>query len=49
MSPRSLRVSKLHGAGNDFLVTVGTADRGPDAGLRCAFEFAQLLAGGGIG
>ena len=31
MSPRSLRVSKLHGAGNDFLVTVGTADRGPDA------------------
>ena len=33
MSPRSLRVSKLHGAGNDFLVTVGTADHGPDAGV----------------
>jgi diaminopimelate epimerase len=33
MSPRSLRVSKLHGAGNDFLVTVGTTDRGPDAGV----------------
>ena len=33
MSPRSLRVSKLHGAGNDFLATVGTADHGPDAGV----------------
>jgi len=31
MSGTSLRVSKLHGAGNDFLVTVGTTDRGPGA------------------
>ena len=31
MSSTRLRVSKLHGAGNDFLVTVGTTDRGPDA------------------
>src|SRR5207247_3256355 len=33
MRPRSLRVAKLHGAGNDFLVAVGTADRGPDAAV----------------
>ncbi|HEY4398162.1 MAG TPA: diaminopimelate epimerase, partial [Acidimicrobiia bacterium] len=33
MSPDGLRLSKLHGAGNDFLVTVGTADRGPDAAV----------------
>ncbi len=33
MSVRSLRLSKLHGAGNDFLVTVAADQGGPDATL----------------
>lgn len=33
MSATSLRLSKLHGAGNDFLVTVASDGRGSDAGL----------------
>jgi diaminopimelate epimerase len=33
MTASTLRLSKLHGAGNDFLVTVGLDDRRPDAGM----------------
>ena len=33
MSATRLRLSKLHGAGNDFLVTVASDGRGADAGL----------------
>ena len=33
MSATSLRLSKLHGAGNDFLVTVAPDGRAPDAAL----------------
>ncbi|HMG26005.1 MAG TPA: diaminopimelate epimerase [Acidimicrobiia bacterium] len=33
MKATSLRLSKLHGAGNDFLVTVVAAGRGLDAGI----------------
>jgi diaminopimelate epimerase len=33
MSASSLRLSKLHGAGNDFLVTVAPDGRAPDAAL----------------
>jgi diaminopimelate epimerase len=33
MTASSLRLSKLHGAGNDFLVTVAPDGRAPDAGL----------------
>ena len=33
MSATSLRLSKLHGAGNDFLVTIASDSRGSDAGL----------------
>jgi diaminopimelate epimerase len=33
MSARRLRLSKLHGAGNDFLVTVAADARAPDAGV----------------
>lgn len=33
MSTSRLAVSKLHGAGNDFLVTVGPDDHGPGAGI----------------
>jgi diaminopimelate epimerase len=33
MSPSGVRLSKLHGAGNDFLVTVAADGRTPDAGV----------------
>jgi diaminopimelate epimerase len=33
MSTGTLGLSKLHGAGNDFLVTVAPDDHGPDAGV----------------